>query len=216
MNKIISADWTLEQIAIANNDLNKGYFVTGEYAKKPEYIKLKEAFEYILQNDSIRPLNILDVGCGSGWHALYFNKEGITKDLIFNGIDISIHMCNNAKKNYPNGIFFVENIEKKSFNNEYDVVFESGVIEIMKDWRSGLINMLRSSKKWFIAHRLFFVENYTKTTQVKTYLDLPDIRHEIGLKDLNEVLEQEGWVIEKQDVWYKGSYQMGTFIMRRK
>lgn len=215
IEKLKMADWTLPEIAFENNKLNKGYFDTGEYVKKPEYYKLKEAFEFILQEDGKRPLEVLDVGCGSGWHALYFNKEGIGDNIVFNGTDLSQSMCENAKINFPLGNFFVGNIENGPIG-EYDVVFESAVIEILKDWKNGLINMLRSSRKWFIAHRLFFKENITKTTQVQTYLQLPDIRHEVGMEEVNEILSKEKFEIVKKDIWCVGSYNMGIFIMRRK
>jgi ubiquinone/menaquinone biosynthesis C-methylase UbiE len=215
MEKIAMADWTLPEIAFENNELNKGYFETGTYVEKPEYYKLKEAFEFILKEDSKRPMEVLDIGCGSGWHALYFDKEGIGKEIIFNGADLSQSMCENAKKNFSAGNFFVGNIEEGSLG-EYDIVFESAVIEILSDWKNGLSNMLQSSRKWFIAHRLFFVEELTKTTQVETYLQLPDIRHEVGMKEVNEILKKEGFEMVKKDVWQVGSYNMGTFIMRRK
>ena len=99
------ADWTLKEIADENNNLNSGYFKTDEYKKYPAYYKLKNAIEYILKNDADRPISLLDVGCGSGWHGVYIDKENLSVE--YNGADISQSMCDNAKRNCPNSNFVV-------------------------------------------------------------------------------------------------------------
>lgn len=212
MEKIF-ADWTTQEIANANNDLNSSYFQTGEYKKYESYFKLKEAFEYIFNNEQKRPLSVLDVGCGSGWHAVYLKENNF--QLLFNGTDISEYMCINALKNFPDGNFFISNIIEENFKNIYDIVMESAVIELMSDWEKAIKNMLISSNKWFIAHRLFFTEEETKEEQVTTYFNMPDIRIHVGLEEFINILKKEGFTMVKKDVWRNSSYKMGTFIAKR-
>ena len=208
-------DWTTKEIADANDKLNASYFKTGVYKKHESYFKLKEAFEYILSNDRKRPLSVLDVGCGSGWYAVYFEKEDLQKNLIYNGTDLSENMCANAKNNFSNGNFFVSDVVKNSFNKKYDIIMEAAVLELVTDWKMALKNMLIGSNRWFIAHRLFITYGETIEEQVKTYFDLPDMRVHIGWKEFINILKNEEFDIIKEDVWHVGAYTMGTFIAKR-
>ena len=207
------ADWTLPEIAKANNDLNAGYFVTGEYSKYPAYFKLKEAIEYILKQDASS--TILDVGCGSGWQAEYLKREGLLSKINYTGLDISEHMCNNAKKNCPYANFIHSNIVTDMINEKYDIVYEAAVLEIISDWKSALIKMMNISNKWIILHRMFFVDDKTITEQVTTYHEIPDIRHHIGINDLNSLIFQYNFILDKKDIWHISNFNMGTFILKR-
>ena len=209
-----AVDWTLPILAKENNELNATYFLNDEYKKIEAYFKLKNAIEYIL-SCSKKNMDLLDIGCGSGWHAVYLKKEGLLNNINFYGSDISKSMCNNAKNNFPEGTFFVGDITKEHYNQKYDIIMESAVIELVHDWKQGTLNMLKSSKEWFIAHRLFFTDKDTHIQQVTTYNNLLDIRFSLGLKDFKDVLKQENFKLVFKDVWHTGSYKMGTFVARR-
>ena len=62
---------------------------------------------------------ILDVACGKGRHAYYFHK----KNMIVNGIDISLNSINDAKKNKKIGLnFFVHDMRIPFKLKEFDVI----------------------------------------------------------------------------------------------
>ena len=124
-------------------------------------------------------------------------------------------MCNNALKNFPDGRFFVGDIIQEHYNKKYDIVMEAAVIELIHDWKKGTLNMLRSSKEWFIAHRLFFIDGETEVQQVKTYDNLPDIRILVGKAEFEKVLSQENFQIEYENVWHTSPYKMGIIVARR-
>jgi len=65
-------------------------------------------------------------------------------------------------------------------------------------------------------HRMFYTEGGTKFEQSITYDNIPDLRIHIGLNDLREILNKEGFVSLIDDKWnIMPNYNMGTFIFRR-
>ena len=90
---------------------------------------------------------------------------------------------------------------------------ESAVLELVSDWKLALQNMLLSSNKWFIAHRLFFTQGETKTELVETYRKIPDIRTYISLTEFQKILENYGFEMKNIDKW--DGINMATFIIKR-
>jgi len=209
------ADWTLFELAYENNKLNKGYFETDEYKKYDSFSKAVEVARFITERET-EEIDLLDVGCGSGWQAVCFSKEGLGNIVKYSGLDLSVHMCNFAKENYPDGDFFVADITTDDLGKQFDVVMESAVIELVSDWKKCVAGMIKHSKKWLVFHRMFFTENETIMEQSETYNQIPDMRRHIGLIDLSNELAKHGFSIIKKDAWnLSKSYNMGTFIARR-
>jgi SAM-dependent methyltransferase len=209
---IKAADWRLSQIAEAHNELDKAYFASDEYKNYESFYKLKEAIDWIMEQGKVS--SILDVGCGSGWHAVYLQKEGIVPPLSYTGFDLSPRMCELASQNFPDGEFCELDICKQSVSPIYDIVMESAVLELVHDWRAALSNMLKSCHMWFVSHRLFVKEDKTFAEQVQTYHNIPDVRFHIGMDDFKEILEQENFELVRSDLWRTGAYNMGTYVCR--
>lgn len=210
----VGVDWKNIIFAIENDKLNRGYFETGEYKKYASFSKGKEALQFILKESSLTSLDLLDVGCGTGWQAVYFQREKLP--LNYWGLDLSKHMCEFAKKNYPEGIFITANIENFVLDKTFNVVMESAVIELVSDWKKCIAGMVRLSKEWLVFHRMFFTERNTFMEQGTTYLGLPDLKRHIGLLELDEELAQFNFHLVHKDIWnITPSYKMGTFIARR-
>lgn len=209
---IIKADWTDFKLAEANNNLNKGYFKTGEYKNFPSYYKMKEALLWIIEQEQSK-LTMLDIGCGTGWQAEYLRVENLLQSIDYVGSDISEHMVSFASQNCPDLSFITLDIISE-LAQPFDIVSESAVLELI-DWEKALVNMILSSKKWIILHRMYFIDDKTFAEQVSTYNNIPDIRYHIGLNDLNNVLIPNGFSVVKKDVWHTGVYNMGTFICKR-
>jgi SAM-dependent methyltransferase len=208
------ANWTLYELAHENNELNKKYFENNGYKNFTSFIKSIEAIKFILQSEK-KAIELLDIGCGSGWQAICFEKEGLGELIKYNGLDISKHMCNFATKNYPNGNFFVADIVIDNLEKKFDVVMESAVIELVSDWKKCISGMVKHSKKWLIFHRMFFTNDKTILEQAETYNKIPDLRRHIGLTELSDELSQHGFSLVKKDVWnISPQYRMGTFIAK--
>lgn len=91
---------------------------------------------------------LLDVACGKGRHAIYFNKKGM--DVV--GIDLSTNSINTAKRDTNKMLqFVVHDMRNKFRNNEFDIVtnlFTSfGYFEKYKDEQDTIDAMALSLKK---------------------------------------------------------------------
>lgn len=209
--KFQKADWNDLEIARANYELNKSYFETEQYKTLPAYYKLKEAIEFIILQEN-KKLDLLDIGCGSGWHAEYLKREGLFSSISYTGLDASEHMKYFAQIVYPEGNFIVSNIVQEQLSLSFDIVMESAVLELVEDWKDMVKNMIGYSNKYLILHRMFYCDDETFTQQTVTYNDIPDIRTIIGLKDLEEILNQFNFILIRSDIWRS---DMGTFIAKR-
>jgi len=219
MSKLINADWTDERLAQENNKINEEYFKKGIHKDYPAYFKLKEAVEWILQRDNKRPLKFLDYGCGTAWYGVYLKDEGLFEHIEYNGADLSKSMCDKAKTNLPQSNFIVADASEEHFDKEYDVVTEMAVLELVPKWEEAMKNILKSSGKWCVFHRMYFKSHGEETVkeQVNTYLKIPDIRIHISLDDFDYILSKNNFDLVRADRWEKNNlYKQGTFIARRK
>ncbi len=216
MHKILSADWTRKDVAEENDNLNKSYFLNPnkEYKNYPSFYKIKDALKLILSLDN-NNLSLMDIGCGSSWLAVYLKEEGLLDRIKYSGSDLSEHMITNSKINYPTGDFYVYDIISGPTDHKYDIVTEAAVVELVSDWEKAVKNILLSTNKWVILHRLYCTEeNETRVEQVETYLNLPDIRIHVSLPELNKILSEHGFSIVNSDIYEKNdSYWMGTFVI---
>jgi len=105
--------------------------------------------------------SIVDIGCGNGRDVSRFNKAG------FNvlGIDISEEEINDAKKNFPNIKFDIQNVEKLKFkDNSIDAYFMINVIHYTNKVKA-LSEIFRTLKKdgyLFIHFNLSIIDEYRK------------------------------------------------------
>jgi SAM-dependent methyltransferase len=107
------------------------------YGKMPRSVDgLNSAGEWhVLKNmlPDFQDKNVLDLGCGYGWHCIYAKEQG-AKNVI--GIDLSKKMIDKAKENSKElSIEYyqmpVENIEFK--NEQFDIVFSSLTFHYIQD-----------------------------------------------------------------------------------
>lgn len=84
----------------------------------------------------LKGLNILDLGCGYGWHCIYAKEKGAKKVI---GIDISDKMLDVAKEKskgleieYHQGTLFEQAIQHESL----DLILSSLVIHYIQDYES--------------------------------------------------------------------------------
>lgn len=65
-------------------------------------------FQEWIQPEELTNTTILDLGCGTGWLGEYCKEHGASHYV---GIDIDEYLINNAKKDYPDLTFFIEDAE---------------------------------------------------------------------------------------------------------
>lgn len=86
---------------------------------------------------------ILDAGCGTGDLAFQIATAG----ALVTGIDSSEKMIAKAKEKYPHLPFFVKDITKLDFHDEFDAVFSNATLHWVKPPEKALINIYNSLKK---------------------------------------------------------------------
>jgi SAM-dependent methyltransferase len=160
------AHWALPKVAEEHDALNRGYFERGEFDRYPYFHKLKEALVSIRGMEGGRFLSCLDVGCGAAWQAVYLASQGLGPESIgYEGLDLSRHMCDRAKGNFPAGEFHVADIMEFASERRWDIVMACGAIEHFEDWRPFIGRLAPLSSKWLVVHKVFFSKGDAPTTK---------------------------------------------------
>ena len=101
-------------------------------------------YEIMKLKPPTKPLRVLDIGCGEGKDAVFFAKNGykVTAfDLSADGIEKGKRLAEN------NGIhvdFFQADLNDYRLQDNYDIIFSSGVFDYMKpDLRASIIEHLK-------------------------------------------------------------------------
>ncbi len=177
--------------------------------KKPIHIYYERPATWSLLPQNLSKLNILDLGCGSGWYAEQLSKAG----AVITAIDISSKMVELTRKRlHGKGEFIVANLEnpldflKDSF---YDIVLAPLLIHYIEDWQSFFAEIARVLKKnglfIFSTHQpqiqyqMFNLKNYYERALIEDYWT--DIQATVRfyhhtLHELSENLYRAGFVIE--------------------
>lgn len=115
-----------------------------------------------------RPVEVLDAGCGTGWHSKIISEKG---HHVF-GIDLSEKQVTQAKRNGPLGNFMVGNILSLPFDDDtFDVSYTINTLHHLtsrEKQRKALQELARITKKdgLIIVH-----EMNTKNPIIRFYLN---------------------------------------------
>jgi ubiquinone/menaquinone biosynthesis C-methylase UbiE len=177
---------------------------------KPIHIYYERPHTWSLLPKALSGLNVLDLGCGSGWYAEQLLKAGanvVAVDASAKMVKLTRSRCKN------NGKFIVANLEEPlTFlqNNAFDVVLAPLMIHYIKEWQGFFSEISRVLKKQglfiFSTHqphtqyKNFNLKNYYEKVLIKDYW--PSLKVEVQfyhhtLHDLAECLYNAGFVIEK-------------------
>lgn len=115
-----------------------------------------------------RPVEVLDAGCGTGWHSKILSKKGYH---VF-GIDLSEKQVAQAKRNNPLGYFKDGNVLSLPFDDDtFDVSYTINTLHHLASWKEqmkALRELGRVTKKdgLIIVH-----EMNTKNPIIRFYLN---------------------------------------------
>ena len=137
----VSIDYILD-----NNSIEKANIYNEKYQDDSYYWGVEpnhSCYEVMKILPPIKPYKVLDMGCGEGKEAIFFAKNGydVTAfDLAKSGIEKTKKLAE-ASNVHINA--FVANINEFVPNENYDIIYSSGVLDrITKNVRGDLINSL--------------------------------------------------------------------------
>ena len=136
----------IAQLFDINIDSLLGYktqiLATTEYEKKyqsKEYYWGNQVwsmcYDVLKLRPPIEPIRLLDIGCGEGQAAVFFQKNGYTVsayDISASGLEKGKMLAN---LNGTEVNFFEANILNYNLENMYDIVYGSGVLQYLPGWR---------------------------------------------------------------------------------
>jgi|TARA_B110000211_G_C13980605_1_gene509206 ubiquinone/menaquinone biosynthesis C-methylase UbiE len=142
----------LFETAKAFSDRNENVYLKGKYKIKQEIFKIKKSLELRFKNlnfplKKIKNLKVLDAGCGPGRFTYvlgsYQPKKIYGLDLSSENIKIANKVFKRKNIQYLQG-----NVLKLPFKKEsFDFVYSSGVIHHTSNFKKGLKELIRVSKK---------------------------------------------------------------------
>ena len=95
----------------------------------------------------VKDFNILDLGCGFGWHTKYFIQHGAKS---VRAVDVSRKMLTKAREmnNDDNILYIEDDIERTEIKeNSYDLIFSSLVMHYVKDYPALVERIYKGLKK---------------------------------------------------------------------
>jgi len=198
------ASWLLPEVASEHDDMNRKYFEDGTVGTYPYFYKLKEVVNSILNAES-RSLSCLDVGCGAGWQAKYLESVGLAgkQGLLYEGLDISPHMCDLARRNFPAGTFHVGDVLDFVPGRTWDLVMACGSMEHFTDWKGFLAKMTELSSRWVVLHKVFFTDANAPTWVFRRtmYQGIEETRVVMNYSEFTAAMNALGFMVEKRYDW---------------
>ena len=205
------ASWLLYQVSLEHDNMNREYFDKGTVGTYPYFYMLRDVFARIVKDE---PISCLDVGCGAGWQAKWLDMCGFK--LVYEGLDISPHMCERAKTNYPTGTFHVADILGFEPGRTWDIVMACGSIEHFADWKAFLSRLAGLSSRWVVVHKVFFTVNNAPTNVFERtmYQGLKEIRVVMNYGEFATTMFNLGFDVDHRYDWSNGSVS-GVVARRR-
>lgn len=177
---------------------------------KPIHVYYERPGTWALLPKQLTGLNILDIGCGSGWYAEQLLKAG----GVVTAIDASARMVELTRKRLQGkGQVIQADLEKPMHflpSAAFDIILAPLVIHYVKDWVALMreISRLLKPNGLFIfsthqpheTYHLFKLENYFTHSIIQDYW--PSVKVTVQyyhhtFEDLTESLYQAGFLIER-------------------
>lgn len=156
---------------------------------------------------------LLDVGCTSGYFSEVIDYF-FPNVFNYNGCDYNSSSVELAKKYYPSKNFFVNDLTNLTINDkEYDITFLSGVIEHVPEYKKGVSELCRVTKKYIVLHRIWLQDGPT-TCKKGTQFFVPVIRNYYNKKEFFDILETGSFI----KIWESETYDTNckSYVLKRK
>lgn len=198
-----------------NDDTPKKSFenISNRYAERVDSKAIHVYYErpnlLALLPDDIKDLNILDLGCGSGWYSEYLAHAGANVTAL----DASPTLVEMTKQRVKgNAKVYLADLEQPLdflVNQKFDIIIAPLVIHYIKDWLPLFSNLskLLIEKGLFVfsthsPHSEFYLRQldnyYEKTLIADHWKDIGEVHfYHHTLQELTESLRQAGLSIDR-------------------
>jgi ubiquinone/menaquinone biosynthesis C-methylase UbiE len=168
----------------------------------------------------LKKADILDVGCGRGDYALYLKG----KQWDYTGIDCSQKLIELAKDIHKDSRFEVSGFDKLIFKDKsFDIVFASGTIQYVKNWKFCLGESARILKEngYLVLTRLPILKynntsSFLQTVKFKRNIEIHPFwvfnrnDFEIAIKEYFDIIQRdygpEQWDLHLNEPGISNSY----------
>lgn len=183
-------NWTHPEIGPQQLGLNLTE-LTGKDLYPIHWHDLLNCLKYV----NITGLSFYDFGCGVGSTYKLLVNNNINVDYI--GIDISESMIELAKKTWNYSKFRVGDVNNLDDFSEIkdQVLYCSGIFQVMFNGLSGLKNALSAGSKYLIINR-DHVEESSNITTYTAYNTITCAKYVFARDDYDKVLKEYGYVEE--------------------
>jgi len=168
----------------------KVYDIVGDwfYENRSQSLMEKDHLDSLI---SKLPVNarILDLGCGAG-KPIY--EYLVHKKFKVVGVDASEKMISIAKKNFPSGEFYIQDMRELALNQQFDAIIA---------WHSFFhlqqpdqIEMFSKFKEFLFPNGLLLLTTGTEKTEVWSEINGKQLYHSsLSIEDYNELLKKNNF-----------------------
>jgi len=149
----------------------------------------------------LRPIKVLDVGCGEGFTLKKLNEKKIGKTIT--GIDNSLSAIELGKKLYPELNLARGDVYKLDFSdNEFDLVICTEVLEHLEFPEKAVEEIKRVSKKYIVFsvpnEPFFILANFLRGKYLKSFGNHPEHINHWTFFGFRKFLKKQGLTILKR------------------
>lgn len=131
-----------------------------KWEKDSSYKFIKACFSEIIK----QKVKLLDIGCHVGPLPMFLKKQNLWNQVEYFGTDIVPNALKIAELNFPEGNFFISNVESLKIKDYYDIVFSKGTIISTFYPNKALHSILDIPSKYvLLAHQPFFKKKSDKS-----------------------------------------------------
>ncbi|MFA5099153.1 MAG: class I SAM-dependent methyltransferase [Candidatus Paceibacterota bacterium] len=181
--------------------------IAEDYAKKFDPIESDEDLRFLnFFLSHLKPKStILDIGCGTGFSAGYFNENGMAVE----GVDLSKNMIAIAKRNYPNIKFTIGDLREFSPQKPVNAVWAG--YSLFHFEQTSLEKTLERIKTYLLPNGIFGLAMQEGVGEIELNEPfLPKKKIYIHLytkEELVKILEKHGFEVINQDLKKTAEYE---------
>lgn len=157
------------------------------FAKSRKNMKWEEIYYFFNKIWKFEWLNILDIWCWS-WRLVSHIKDYFDGNFSYTWIDSSQEMINEAKKEFMDYDFFVQNMKEISLEKKYDLVFFIASFHHLKTIEER-IEVLKNLKNYLKKDSIIFMTNWSLDSELNSWKyfssKIPNSQNEFWWIDYN-------------------------------